>query len=281
MSSMENDLIRRLLGRQNPTPLPTAFSSAGISMGKSGRGHMKANNFVAEVVLEPDGFVTFRVDIDPLPDLRVALRRSGDLTGNARFAITDCGWQLAADTRVNGAAHLTNSLQEIQTAFRSALTKRKSRRRRGDRAGVDAAAAIRRTIEESDCSKQQFVKLEHGWEMQPRLEGQTVPVELRIAGDGVQISRRVLPSLPDDPVVDPVAHQALLFNARLRFARLSVVDGKLIAETRLRTGLIDASWLDFAARAVASAAKGVTPTMELLCEPGVAEHYTELLMNDC
>jgi hypothetical protein len=255
------------------------MSRAGVRHDRTGRGRLKDDDFMADVIIEPDEFVTVRADVDEPVDLFAALERSGRLPANARFSLCRAGWRLAAETRVNGVAHLPDSLHEIRLAFRCGLTGR-AEKPNPVHEDPDPATAIHRTVKEFGWSEEQIVEVDGGWELQPRWAGATVPVELRVAGDDANICCTVLPSLPaDDTVVAAVAHQAFLFNARLRCARLAVVQGKLIAETRLRSALIDASWLAFTARAVAAAAQAVTTTMTLVAqEATVAKHYTEVVL---
>ncbi len=276
MSTIKHDLLP---GSRKSTKLKEAMSQAGICGDVSGGGRMKDKEFVAEVVVEPNDFVTVRAGVEGPFEPLAALECSGELPGNTRFAIGKKGWQFAAETRVNGVAHLPESFREIRTALRLGFAGRQSSDNcKGVK--IDPADAVYRTIKESVWTEDQIVKTEHGWELQPRLAGETVPVAMRTGGNDALISCCVLSSLPaDEVVVTTVAHQALLFNGRLRFVRLSVTDGRLVAETRLRVELINASWLEFAARAVASAVRGVTPAMTLIAhEQSVAAHYSDLIL---
>lgn len=281
MSTKPSALHHRLPGHRKSTELREVMSRAGIDSNDSGRGQMTDKEFVADVTLQPDDFLTVRASAGRMFEPLAALERSGELPGNARLAFGGNGWQLAAETRVNGLAHLPASLQEIRSAFRHGLTGHASSAKR-DSPDVDPTVAVHRTIKDAGWSEEQIVETNKGWEMQPRLAGETVPVKLRICGNNAQILCSVLSSLPSDTViVRPLAHQASLFNGRLRFARLSVVGDRLIAETHLRAELINASWLAFAARAVASVTRSVTPIMKLIAhERSVADHYTALILRD-
>ncbi len=281
------NLPKGLLGDRRSARLREAMARAGVRIDESGRGQIKTKGGSASVVLEPDGFITVRTSragFDIPPDPRAILKTGTLSHGNARFARHKARYRMAAETRVDGIDHLPESLDEILNQFRSMMTGRHPRKRRSDPVPdpvPDAAVAVRRSVESQGWTSEHCVETDYGWELQTRLAGRAVPVEVRAEESGIHVTRCVLSSLPTDDLVGRVvAHQALLFNDRLRFARLAVVDGQLVAETRVRAGLIDPDWLEFSSRAVASAAAGVTSTMRVLAEEDVLSRpYAEMFFD--
>ena len=273
-------LLKGLPGNRRSTQLREALSQAGVHIDGSGRGRIKTKAFSASVVQEPGGFITVRADVDGPADPMTALEMGTHFRGNARFALVNSTYCLAAETRVDGVDHLPDSLDEIQRIFRSVSTSRQPRWKQDD-AIPDAADAVRRAVTAQGWTSEQRVETDYGWELQPRLSGQTVPVQVRVEKSGIRVTRCVLSSLPHDTLAGrAVAHQALLFNARLRFSRLAVVEGQLVVDARLRAGLIDHDWLDFSSRAAASAAAGVTSTMRVLAEEDVlSRQYAEMFLD--
>jgi hypothetical protein len=112
------------------------------------------------------------------------------------------------------------------------------------------------------------VEQEDGWELRPRLRGKVVPVTMTIEPEGLRLSRTVLQQMPEANTAEAraVADQAVRINARLRYARLAVSSGQLVAEARLDPRLIQSGWIESTACAVAVAARHATTPLRLLAE---------------
>lgn len=272
-------LMGRWLGRGGSDSLRDGLRRGGIELDDAQRGTFKTMHFTARAVLEADDLVQLRSTVDGSPEPHAALQQCAGLPGNVRFARCGGEQRLAAETRIDGAVHLPDSLGEIKRGFFSLLGKSVA----GDDGAVDdapPAEALRTAIAEAGWTAEQAVETDYGWELHPRVAGTAVPVQAVLTADGV-ILRRVIVAEPAEDAVDSVAHQALLFNERLRFCRLAVTEGRLVVESTLRTSLIRSDWLTYATQAVAFAARSVEPELKLLNdEPSVAQAYAEMFLNE-
>ena len=270
--------IGRWLGRGGSDSLRDGLRRGGIDLDDAQRGTFKTPHFTARAVLEADDLVQLRSTLEASPEPHAALQQCAGLPGNVRFARCGNEQRLAAETRIDGAVHLPDSLGEIKRGFFSLLGKPGE----ADDDAVDDAppAALRTAIGEAGWTAEQAVETDYGWELQPRVAGTAVPVQAVLTADGV-ILRRVIVAEPAEDAVGAVAHQALLFNERLRFCRLAMTEGRLVVESALRTSLIRSDWLLYATQAVAFAARSIEPELKLLNdEPAVAQAYAEMFLNE-
>jgi len=277
-NNTQSTLLSRLPGFRRTSAIDDALRQGGVRRNKTGNRIIKTRSFVADVIEDFDDFVTVHTVIEAPADQQAALQAGNRLPGNARFMLTDHRWSVAADTRVDGVEHLAGSMQEIRCAFHQAITGRKSPAQ--SKHGSDPESAVRCALESHDWSDEPIIETRDGWEFQTRVPGTAVSVELQCHQDGVQLSRRVLPSLhASEQSIPAIVHQSMLFNGRFRMARLAIQNDELIVEARLRSQLINWRWLRIATQAVAAAAHGVTPTLqELAGQSSVSKHYTELLL---
>jgi hypothetical protein len=87
-------------------------------------------------------------------------------------------------------------------------------------------------------------------------------------------------SISDEAGLAAVADQALRLNARLRFARLSLVDDAVVAETCLRAELLTTVWIETAVRAVATVCHYTRGPLLVLAEQApLAKHYGEMFLD--
>lgn len=273
------DIVAQWNGRRQSDSVRESLRLAGIDLESTHRGVLKHRHFTAQAELEADDFVRLRSTLANDEPPRVVLERCSELPGNVRMARTGRETRLAAETRVDGAVHLPESLGEITQGFLSLLGK--SARRSQDTLDVDPPeAAMRAAIDEIGWTNEQAVVTDFGWELHPRVAGASVPVQARLTSDAVLLRRAVIADLPDSPAASAVAHQALMQNERLRFCRLAISDNKLVVESLLRSALIRADWLLCSVHAVASAALAVEPELKLLLdEPAVADAYTDIFLS--
>lgn len=269
--------LARWLGRGSSDSLREGLTRGGIELHDAQRGTFKTRHFTARAVLEADDLVQLRSSTDAPTDPHAALLQCAGLPGNVRFSRCGDEQRLAAETRVDGAVHLPGSLAEIKCGFLSLL----GRNPKSGAATPDESPpgeALRHAINEAGWTGEQAVETDYGWELHPRIAGAAVPVQAVLLTDAVILRRLVIGDVADDSR-DAVAHQSLLFNERLRFCRLAVVDGRLVVESTLRVDLIRSDWLAYAAQAVAYAARSVEPELKLLNEePAVAQAYAEMFL---
>ena len=239
------------------------------------QGMVSLDDDAAELRVGVDGSIRLRADVALSARPLEVLRATHQMPGNRRFARDRQGGALVADTRIDGATHLPQTLGSLRSAMLRTLHSR-----------ADAAAevapdpvehgAVREALAGLPWAGEGVVEQDDGWELRPRLRGDAVPVRMMIEPSGLWFGRVVLHQLPaaDTSACGAVADQAVRINACLRHARLAVADGRLVAEARLDAWLIQPDWLATAARAVAVAARHAATTLRLLAEqPAVADTY--------
>jgi hypothetical protein len=277
--SIDDPEIARWLGQRNGDAVRDGLARGGIQLHDPHRGTLKSRHFTANAVLEADDLIQIRSASEAVHQPAEALRRGAGLPGNVRFALRGTQWRLAAETRVDGAVHLADSLDEIKRGFLSLLGKSAKHGNDQPPADIPPDAGMKSAIEEAGWTREQAVETEDGWELHPRISGTPFPVRAVLAADSVTLRRTVIGDLVQRESAPAAAHQALLQNERLRFCRLALIEESLVVETTLRAGLIGGGWLAYAAQAVASAARGVEPELKLLTEePAVAQAYAEMFL---
>ena len=229
---------------------------------------------LVQIRLAADGSLRLRADAKHLTTDLAALHASSQLPGNVRFAHDKRGRAVVADTQINGAAHLPRTLQWLGDGIRQALDADGPAASPGNLANIEKRD-VAHALAQMPWAADGVVGQDDGWELRPRLRGDAVPVRLILDGSCLSVTRIVLP-LPDPATsaAEAVANQAIRFNDQLRHARLVARDGRLVAETRLHGGLIEAGWLSQAAYAVAQAGRHVATPLRILSEQTqVAEKY--------
>jgi hypothetical protein len=249
----------------------------GLRMIAGDRGLLTAGEQVAEVRLEPNEQVRVSLSV-PAPASRMqAVESIQAMPGNLRYALTEGGAALLADTQLDGQLHLSQSFREISDGLLQ--TRRAVAPARQETDAPLKKDRVQEVLQELDWKEGQVVEQEDGWELRPRLRGEAVPVQVRMEQGGLRLFRVVLRRVPcgGEAASEPVADQTLRFNARLRHVRLAVGEGRLVAETRLHSGLVRATWLSTAAFAVAVAARHVETVLRILAgQPMVAGNYSAM-----
>ncbi len=239
------------------------------------QGLISLDDETADLLVDVDGSIRVRADVTLPARLVEVLRATHRMPGNLRFARDRRGGALVADTRIDGAAHLPQTLERLRGAMTRTLHS-------GADAAVDLAAgpieydAVREALAGVSWAGDGVVEQDDGWELRPRLRGDAVPVRMMIQPEGVRFHRVVLHQLPGNETASlaAVAEQTLRINACLRHARLAVAEGQLVAEAILDPWVIQPDWLATAAYAVAVAARHATTTLRLLVEQSaVVETY--------
>ncbi|REJ86817.1 MAG: hypothetical protein DWQ34_26405 [Planctomycetota bacterium] len=280
-STTATDAVSRWLGASRTEQVREALSRGGVQMQSAHVGELKTSHFKATVTLEADDTVRIRAafgsDI-PVSD-SAALEASASLPGNARFAMGRHRAQLAAETRLNGVAHLPESLREIRRSFSRMLGRRVRHTKKEPEDRLSPAVAVKAAIDESGWDEDRAIETDAGWELRPRLNGQAVPVELVLDVENVHLRRTIINEMPSGNAVSAVAHQALSMNDRLRGCRLAVLDRRLVAECTLRPSLINIEWLIWSSTTVAAAARSVGPEIRLLAENAdIARQYLKMFL---
>lgn len=257
------DRIRKLL-RQ----------SAEISLDDGHQGEWAIAGNTATVRIEPGDRVEVWLPLPQPPPFAEALRANRGLPGNLRHA-TDVGRVgLLADTQLDGESHLPGTLMRIGAGLRRGL-------------GISAEPLAddsppdpeewKAALADSGLEEDGLLEGDGGWELRCRAGGDAVVLLAAVEGDELRISREIL-TVPQETAA-VVAHQALQFNRRLRYARLSLDRDILVAETRLHAGLLSPRWLTMALDAVAVAAHhAFLPLCLLAQQHEVAEYYRKLFL---
>jgi hypothetical protein len=264
------------------------------------RGRLKCGRAVADVRIEPGDWIRVHLALGsfPLPP-RDALAAGAVLPGNVRFAFRGGAACLVGDSRLDGMAHLPASLGEIRRALsrrgRGSLLPRQSSGGAGStRSGAGRAGAARfeacrsgagraeagldagkvqEILEDLPFGEDAVVRLEGGWELRPRLGEEPQPIRATIEAGGFRLSRAFPWDPPEGPAAEAVALEALRINDEIRFARLALDGGGLVAEATLHAGILDAPWVALAARAVCHAYRHALLPLGVLHEPPVAAAY--------
>jgi hypothetical protein len=255
----------------------TALTRAGIELSGPHTGRFTTGDFSAEVLLEPGDVIRLSCAAAIAEAPRILLERCAGMPGNVRFATAaNHGRQLLADTRVNGVAHLPESLRRIRVGFAQALALQAIDPPEAIPA-TSTSDALREAIRDAGWPKEDAVEAPDGYELHVLLEGTRSTVRVT-AGPGSALAQRtLLHQLPDGEAGRAVAHQALACNARLRGCRLALASGRLRVESQLHEAQLDGEWLSFTVRAVASVARSLEPVLQLLAqEPVFARAYTDM-----
>ena len=267
--------VTRWLGTDEVGQLRDTLRQAGVEFSGPSSGQIVAEDFAADVQLDPDDLIRVRCDVDLTESPHGLLQRFAGAVGNVRYGLGSMGLQLAAETRVDGVSHLPHSLGEIRNGF--SLGIRPGELEVPETPEEDVSASIRAAVEQSPLPTDDAVETAEGYELQPRFEGSRVAVQVVSQPGAALVQRTVVSALPNGVVGAAVAHQSLVWNARLCCCRLAVSDGKLFVESRLHAERIDSEWLSFTVRAVAAAARSVEPELDILVrEPDISQAYVDM-----
>lgn len=256
-------------------------------------GRLVLGTNAAEVRMEPNDDIRISFALAaPLHD-EEALRQNELLPGNVRFARMRGAAVMTADSRVNGRWHLNETFRRIRAAMDTGAA--------GTGSGTNSCAAHSKdpapagleagTVDEAlgalSWAEDAVVAGPDGWELRiPMRDGRVVPVRMTLDESELKFERVVLDA--DAWRVDEggcsgaahraVADQALRLNARIRHARFALADDRLVIQTRLHAGQVEASWLELAASAVAFGWNHARLALRVLAHhPDVATRYWEVL----
>ena len=244
MSDWLNDLLRN---RDKPRQA-TMFNGTGVEMIDSHAGRLRSRGIEAEVRLEPGDWIRVSSPLNDPPQAIEAMQINHTLPGSLRFAQTNGALELTADTQLDGQAHLVGTFKELKGGL---AWPKKGRAGKQDSIEEDRIEAV---LQKLGWDLDRIVRLDHDWELRPRIHGEPIPVRLQPAGSHVRLYRVVLANLKPESR-QTVAEEALRLNGQLRFARYAYVEEQLVAEVFLHAGIIDPRWIAAAAHAVAIAGR--------------------------
>jgi hypothetical protein len=254
--------IRRLLSKVD-----------GLSLENGFEGRFTVGPHWARLRIEPDHSLRVVHEVEAPRPPSEALKANLCLPGNVRFALVSGRMFAVADTQLDGELHLASSFREIGRGLCGAIERPPQSRRRGKPIEPEK---VQDALDKGNWGEDAVVRLEDGWELRPRIRGETTPVRMAVEGQAVRICRVVVAACHNQSE-SAVALQALCFNAQLRHARLAWEGEAVVAETRLHAGLINAAWLGPAARAVATATCHTRTTLEILArQANVTRHFEEM-----
>lgn len=275
-ASAPDGQLSRWPGGAHVTSVRSALACAGIELTGPHTGRIAIGPHVADLHVEPDDLILLRC-IAPTDEPRILLERSTAAAGNIRFAtLPQRGSLVLGDTRVNGVGHLPDSLRGIVNGLADALDGRAPAE---PTSATPLDAALRDALDEAAWSKEDAVETPGGFELYTTLEGNREPVQATVDVACLRVHRTIIDPFPEGNAGRAAAHQAVACNARLRGCRLALAEGRLCVESQLQAAQVTGEWLSFAVRAVANAARAVSPELELLArEPAVADAYVDMFL---
>lgn len=260
-------------GRQDR--LQRALSStAGLHLDDGYRGRLKCGRHQARVLFESGEWVRVSLHVENGCTAREALEANRFLAGNVRFGGSSPEPVVLADTRLDGTAHLPQSFAEIRDSVHRATARRLGACE--EKGSIDPKT-IEAALERLGWGKESVVKLEGQWEIRPPSSDLALPLRVSPEGAHVCIRRTIVKSMPDGDRARALSEQAMRFNGELRLARLALLGGELVAESRLHGGQVDSGWIALAARAVVAAFDHCHRRLKILSEDArVARCYVRL-----
>jgi hypothetical protein len=268
-----------LAAHSSADPLCAALASIkGLELIGAYQGRLTLGQYRAAVTLEPHHAIRFALPITDCLSAVAALRAGSGAPFNVRVARNQGTLELIADTRSDRPDLLAESVREIRAGFLQLL---ESGNPPANSERPSEPAAVRAMLDQMGWDSQSVIATAHGWELRPRLNASTVPVQLdhdEITG-GLRLWRTALPAMPleDETRRRALVELALRLNGQFRLARLVESDGELRCETRFRPSLLDAAWLSISARAVAVAGHYSEQRLRLVAaEPAVAVWYDRM-----
>ena len=247
----------------------------GIESVSAHQWHWMVNDFDVDVIVEPGAAMQIRLDVAELPPPAESLHANRNLPGNLRYATCERRSLLLADTQLDGDSHLLRTFSELKAGLLLTL----GHELMPEASGSLTADEVRTAIAACRWPEGSIVHLDGAWEFRPRLRGDVTPVRAVIDRGELRVYRTVVADHGKGLRRDAVCAQALRFNRQVRHARLSVVDGAVVAESRLHGEQLTPAWLETAAWAVAVACRHTEAVLNILAEnDDVAHDYVALLL---
>jgi hypothetical protein len=249
----------------------------GMKFVSEHKWHWTVGECGADVVVEPGDQIHIAIGVANPPAELAALEANRTLPGNLRYATNKGQSQLCADTQLNGAGHLFRTFDDLQTGVLLALGQNLP----PEDVKPLAAADVQTAIATCRWPEGMIVQLDNAWEFRTRLRGDATPVRATIDRTELRIYRRVVRNLGKKPNLRAICAQALQFNKQLRHARLSMVDGAVVAESHLHGEQLAPAWLETAAWAVAVACRHTEVVLNILAEnDDVADDYATMFLGE-
>jgi len=255
----------------------------GLTMKAPYSGVLRYGRMVAAVRVESREQISISRRVSPPRSQPVAwLEVAESFHGNVRVVRNQRAFGLAADTMLDGHAHLPATFSAIQASFAIGTAMLQETRMSAVRAHVKLPDIDRNTVdlalEQLEPDEPGLVRQDDAWELRVHMGGEVVPIRLKLRARELVLSHVILRNVPCDSTecMQAIADHAFRVNDRLRGSRVQLSAGDLIVETRLHGGQLDHGWLSHAARSVAVAAGAARDCIQILAtQPDVARQYCE------
>jgi hypothetical protein len=279
------------LASNGPRLRDTLAEITGLSWDDAAQGRLELHGTAcgkqwhssARVQFERGDDLRIALDVQDQQSPRELLAATLRLPGNLRFAFAQSRMSLLADARLDGVTHLGETFRLLRGAMEAAAQSagQNSNSAVSDNASNVTEDQVDKALSAAGLDEESLVRLDHGWELRPKLHGEPTPVQVgideQLHGRELRLHHELLSIADGHAGWNAAAQQALRFNARLRHARLAADGGRIVAEARLHGEQIQPSWLLTSARAVAAAARHCQTALLILAEqPETAKRYEEM-----
>jgi len=221
----------------------------GLELIDAHRGVFESAGVAFDVRIEAADRIRLQAPAGARISAEEALRANGGLVGNLRYARVGGELALVADTQLDGAEHLVDTLEGLAAGVKCARDGAAS----PEPGPSPEPLQVESAVADLGWAEEAIVRHADSWELRPRILGAAAPTRVELEAGGLRVRRVTLRSVPAaGDRARAVAELALQWNARLRLARISLEGPALSVESRLRTELVSPHWIGELARAVAS-----------------------------
>jgi len=258
----------------------------GLTMKAPYRGVLRYGRLASAVRVESREQINISRRVSaPAPRPVAWLELAESFHGNVRVVRNHRAFGLAADTMLDGYAHLPATFSAIQASFAIGTAMLQETRMSAVRSHIKLPDIDRNMVdlalEQLEPDEPSLVRQDDAWELRVSTGGEVIPIRLNLRGRELVLSHVILRDVPRESKerMPAIADHALRVNDRLRGSRLQLSTGDLIAETRLHGEQLDHGWLTHAARSVAVAVGAARDGIQILAtQPDVARQYCETFM---
>lgn len=250
----------------------------GLTWTDAHQGQLRAGRRNLTIRLEPGDTLALVLWTRSAPDAAQALATQTAVGTNARHALRGERPIVLAEAALAGLASADGAavraaLDEAAAAVLD-LERHAAPAPEIDSPAVELAPVLAALGYPADT----VVALDAGAELRLRVAGHLTPVRIHTEPGGLRAERAVLTALPEEGTsASAVLHETLRANGRLRLARLSLREGRIVAEARLSTTQLNGPTLRTAVEAVAVAAHYAHARLAMLAEHTMlAECYAAL-----
>lgn len=273
------------IGAQHQLLVKTLAGIPSVRLYDSYTGSLRAGKRSARLRIESEDWIGVRMPLETDVASFPSAGAERELPSNLRVGDVKGKPVLIAETRVDGVAHLVESIGEIRDGLRVVLAVRPPRRPEPPDApeAKGVAAAVEAARQELELDETEAVELEDdgSFELHLRPGGQPVVVRITRERGGVRLAHAISRTSCEGTHREALEAEVQRRNARIRFARIVfATDGGLFVESRLRSALVTGEWIALTARAIATVTREVQAPLRLLAaDPRVAEAYAAVLQS--